>query len=102
MNRNNFIGLSGFVWWVGVVEDVKDPLASGRARIRIFGWHTMDKSALPTEDLPWAQPMYPVNSPKTFSKLSSAPNPDWVVGFFMDGESGQSPVMMGVLPAINS
>ena len=41
MNRNNFIGLSGFVWWVGVVEDVKDPLASGRARIRIFGWHTM-------------------------------------------------------------
>jgi hypothetical protein len=27
---------------------------------------------------------------------------DWVVGFFMDGESAQMPVMMGVLPGYNA
>jgi hypothetical protein len=25
---------------------------------------------------------------------------DWIVGFFMDGESAQAPVMMGVLPGL--
>jgi hypothetical protein len=98
MNRNNFIGLNSFVWWVGVVEDREDPLASGRARVRIFGWHTDDKIALPKSDLPWAMPMYPINAPNTFSKPRIN---DWVVGFFMDGESGQMPIMMGILPGIN-
>ena len=27
---------------------------------------------------------------------------EWIVGFFMDGESGQAPVMMGVLPGIET
>ena len=99
MNRNNFLGLNSFVWWVGVVEDRNDPLGSGRARVRIFGWHTEDTSALPKEDLPWAMPMYPINAPNTFSKPREK---DWVVGFFMDGESGQMPIMMGILPGINS
>jgi hypothetical protein len=99
MNRNNFLGLNGFVWWVGEVEDVNDPLASARCRVRIFGWHTKEKSVLPTEQLPWALPMYPINSSTTFEspKLTQ-----WVVGFFMDGESGQMPVMMGLLPGINN
>jgi len=97
-NRNNFLGLDKFVWWVGVVENREDPLGSGRAQIRIFGWHTVDTSALPTTDLPWAMPMYPINAPNTFSKPRIN---DWVVGFFMDGESGQFPIMMGILPGIN-
>jgi hypothetical protein len=25
---------------------------------------------------------------------------EWIVGFFTDGMSGQSPIMMGVLPGI--
>jgi hypothetical protein len=25
---------------------------------------------------------------------------DWIVGFFLDGENAQQPVMMGVLPGI--
>jgi hypothetical protein len=25
---------------------------------------------------------------------------DWIVGFFIDGDSGQAPIMMGVLPGI--
>jgi hypothetical protein len=95
----NFLGKDGFNWWVGVVETRVDPLGLGRCQIRIFGWHTMDKTELPTKELPWATPMYPINNSKTFS----APMvDDWIVGFFMDGESGQFPVMMGVLPGIKT
>ena len=72
-------------------------MAQGRCRVRIFGWHTEDKTALPTEDLPWAHPMLPINNPTVSGKPREG---DWVVGFFMDGESGQYPIMMGVLPGI--
>ena len=93
----NFIGKDGFTWWIGIVEDRADPLGLGRCRVRIFGWHTDNKSQLPTEELPWAQPMYPLNNSKSFS----APKiDDWIVGFFMDGMSGQAPIMMGVLPGL--
>jgi hypothetical protein len=94
---NNFIGKDSFVWWVGVIEYRADPLAMGRCKVRIFGWHTDNKLELPTDNLPWALPMYPINNSKTFE----APRvDDWIVGFFMDGESAQAPVMMGVLPGI--
>ena len=95
--RNNFIGLDKFVWWVGVIEGRNDELGIGRCQVRIFGWHTEDKIALPTEDLPWATPMLPINAPNTFSKPRMG---DWIVGFFMDGESAQFPIMMGILPGI--
>jgi hypothetical protein len=33
--------------------------------------------------------------------MFSAPQLDeWVVGFFLDGENGQQPVMMGMLPGM--
>ena len=97
-NRVNFAGLSGFIWWVGVVESRKDELGIGRCQVRIFGWHTDDKTALPTTDLPWAHPMLPLNNSKSFSAPKIG---DWVVGFFMDVASGQAPVMMGVLSGLN-
>jgi hypothetical protein len=96
---NNFAGLNGFVWWVGEVEDRADPLGLGRCKVRIFGWHTDNKALIPTENLPWAHPMYSINASKIHQVLQ--PN-DWVVGFFMDGESGQFPVMMGVLPGFSA
>jgi hypothetical protein len=101
MNRNNFIGLSGFVWWVGVVVPGGrvDPLAQGRCQVRIFGWHSQDQNALPDADLPWALPILPINNP-TVNGHGKPREGDWIVGFFMDGESGQMPVMMGVLPGI--
>ena len=91
----NFAGLNGFIWWVGEVEDRADPLGLGRCKVRIFGWY--DTGDIPTEDLPWAHPMYPINNAKTFSAPALK---DWVVGFFMDSEGGQFPIMMGVLPGI--
>lgn len=91
----NFAGLNGFIWWVGEVEDRADPLGLGRCKVRIFGWY--DTGDILTDDLPWAHPMYPLNNAKTFSSPALK---DWVVGFFMDSEGGQFPIMMGVLPGI--
>lgn len=96
-DNNIFAGMNGFVWWVGVVESRKDPLNIGRCQIRIFGWHTENKNLIPTADLPWAQPVLPVNNSKTFNTPTEG---DWVVGFFFDGPSGQVPVFFGVLPGI--
>lgn len=95
----NFAGLNGFVWWVGVVEGRDDPLKVGRCQVRIFGWHTDNKQMIPTEDLPWCMPLYPLNRSRDFSTPKEG---DYIVGFFFDGESGQFPIMMGVLPGIQS
>ena len=94
---SNFAGLNGFVWWVGVIKDRADPLGIGRCRVRIFGWHTDDVTLIPDNELPWATPMNAINSSKTVQSLEIN---DWVLGFFMDGESGQFPIMMGVLPGL--
>jgi hypothetical protein len=99
--NTNFAGLNGFVWWVGEVRDVADPLKIGRARIRIFGWHTSDpndKSAsIPDDELPWAHPVLPINSPSSGTTLFPG---EWVVGFFADNEGGQFPLVFGKLPGL--
>ena len=94
---NNFAGLNGFVWWTGVIENRNDPLKLGRCQVRIFGWHTEDKNLIPTEHLPWALPIYPSNNSENFSTPKEG---EYVTGFFADSESGQFPIMMGVLPGI--
>ena len=39
--------------WIGVIEDINDPLFAGRAKIRVFRlWDTIE-----TENLPWATPV---------------------------------------------
>ena len=93
---NQFAGLNGFVWWVGVVEDRQDPLKLGRCRVRIFGWHSENVTEVPTELLPWAQAMMPLNNSNPYTPKES----DVVVGFFLDANNAQIPVMMGVLPGI--
>ena len=50
------VGFDGFYWFIGVVEDIDDPLQLGRCRIRINNLHSSDKDLLPTEDLPFATP----------------------------------------------
>jgi hypothetical protein len=96
---NNFIGKDGFNWWYGVVEDVNDPAKLGRAKVRIFGHHTDNLIELPTKDLPWAAAVNPVNNSKSFSAPRLG---DYVMGFFSDGTSSQSPIMMGVFPGLEA
>jgi hypothetical protein len=95
--KQNFLGQSGFVWWIGVVENRNDPLNLGRCQIRIFGWHTPDLSLIPSADLPWSHPILPINNSKSFTTPKEG---DFVMGFFFDGESGQFPGYLGVIPGI--
>lgn len=92
----NFIGLDGFVWWFGIIENRIDPLNLGRCQVRIFGWHTDNMALIPSADLPWAMPMMPINSLQSITLKDG----DMVVGFFTDGSSAQQPVIMGVIPGI--
>jgi hypothetical protein len=94
---NNYAGMNGYVWWVGVVENVFDPLKLGRLQVRIIGWHTDDLSAIPSESLPWAQTVLPLSD--TNKSMDVMPG-DWVTGFFLDGTNGQNPVVTGSLNGI--
>jgi hypothetical protein len=97
------MGKGAFVWFQGVVEDRNDPLKLGRLRVRCLGWHTDDKSLIPTEALPWAHPMAPITS-ASISGIGQTPlgpvEGTWVIGFFRDGENAQEPVIMGTIGGI--
>ena len=98
---NDFMGREGFTWFVGVVESTSDPLETGRVRVRALGFHTENKTELPTADLPWASVMLPVTSPAV-SGIGHTPfllEGSWVVGFFRDVDC-QEPVIMGSLPGL--
>lgn len=97
------MGMDGFVWFYGVVEDRNDPLKIGRIRVRCFGWHSQDKTELPTENLPWAIPIQPIISAASSGIGHSPVGPiegTWVMGFFQDGDVAQEPVVMGTLAGI--
>lgn len=49
--------------YFGIVEGLLDPLQMGRLRVRVFGVHTEDKQALPSEKLPWCDVMQEVTNP---------------------------------------
>ena len=97
----NFLGQDGFIWFVGVVEDRADPQHLGRVRVRCLGYHTADKIALPTSDLPWASPVLPITS-SGISGIGQTPlglvEGSWVFGFFRDSTYAQEPMILGSLP----
>jgi hypothetical protein len=94
----NFLGHDGFIWWIGIVEDINDPLTLGRCKVRCFGYHPAKKTNLvPTEDLPWALTIHPLNTPNLYGTPKTG---EWVFGFFLDSLSAQEPAILGYLPAI--
>lgn len=99
----NFMGKDGFIWWMGVVESTEDPLKIGRCRVRCYSYHPKREAPpivnkfqpVPTEHLPWATCLIPAN----FHNFYGRPNTgDWVLGFFLDGEEAQEPIILGILP----
>ena len=69
-----FMGFDGFIWFMGVVEDRRDPMRLGRCKVRIAGLHTekMEQGideGIPTTDLPWAHPMQPITSAAMLSLI---------------------------------
>lgn len=81
------------IWFMGVVEDIKDDKGVARVKVRAIGFHTEDRSSLPHDDLPWA----------TFATSGADTNApmckpgDWVVGFFLDNTEAQQPVVLAKL-----
>jgi hypothetical protein len=94
----NFLGHDGFIWWVGIVEDIQDPLNLGRCKVRCFGYHPEKNTDLvPTEDLPWATAIHPTNTSNLYASLKLG---DWVFGFFLDALSAQEPAILGYFPTV--
>ena len=100
-DEQNFIGMDGFLWFYGVVEDRDDPYLIGRVKVRCFGHHTGNKDDLPTKDLPWAHVVLPVTS-AGISGIGQSPTGlvegSHVFGFFRDGMGRQEPVVLGSMP----
>ena len=116
--KKHFAGRDGFQWWIGQIPDAEtwkinlpgsdvssnsDPDYKGfgeRYKVRIMGYHTANKEELPDEELPWATIMYPVTAGGGGGGASQSSNitqGTFVYGFFLDGEDGQQPVIMGCI-----
>jgi hypothetical protein len=97
---NKIFNKDGFIWWIGVVEDRKDPEQIGRVRVRIYGYHPDDKTIVDTIQLPWAVPILPITSASISGKGQAPLGPvegSWVIGFFLDGEDMQQPAIFGTI-----
>lgn len=109
--KSNFAGKDGFIWWIGQVADpsvwrdeksrVDSSAEEGwayRCKVRIIGYHSFDGNILPDEDLPWAHVLTSASdgSPGQggFGKLPMLVGGESVLGFFLDGEEGQQPVVV--------
>jgi len=91
-----------FKMWIGVVEDRIDPEQLGRYRVRILGYHTANRESLPTDKLPWAVPVMPVTG-TSISGVGETPNltnGSTVIGFFVDGDDEQQPIILGSMPGL--
>lgn len=102
--NTNFAGKDGFFWWVGEVEDHEDPLELGRVKVRVLNFYTNPNGEsaqkMPTESLPWASVLQPTSQAGNDAQGESSGQlqPGAIVmGFFMDGELAQMPIVMGVL-----
>ena len=101
MVSNDFMGIDGFRWFIGVVEDRNDPEKASRVRVRCFGYHDDDLDKIPTEDLPWAQVLAPTDTP-SMAGMGNTPHflveGSHVFGFFLDANFMQRPVVVGSIP----
>jgi len=106
--KTNFTGKDGFRWWIGQIapEKVQGDQLNGtgnawgcRLKVRIYGYHPADLTELPDEDLPWAQILLSSQGgsgrANRSQSLRVAPG-DTVLGFFLDGDDAQLPVVLGI------
>lgn len=88
-------------FYVGIIESRNDPLKLGRYQVRVFGVHSELKDDVPTSDLPWAIPLVNSASISGIGKSSAGYlEGTMVFVFFQDGESKQSPIIMGAMHGI--
>ena len=113
--NSGFLGAS-FSWWVGQIADDstwRDNILPGkfenanqitgwgrRYKVRIIGLHDQGETEIASDQLPWAQVMYPITAGGGQGSAGQTPNlrqGNMVFGFFLDGQEQQVPVIMGVL-----
>jgi len=106
--KTNFLGKDGFRWWIGQVapEDAQGDQINqigntwgSRVKVRIYGYHPPNETELKNEDLPWAQvllsPQGGSGKANRARSLRISPG-DTVMGFFLDGDDAQQPVILGL------
>ena len=109
--KSNVLGRDGFTWWIGRVahpdywkkeNEISD--ANGefgqRVKVRIIGYHPWDGAQLEEKDLPWAHVMQdPMLGDGTGGRgeTMALVGGETAIGFFLDGEEAQQPVVMGLL-----
>ena len=87
-------------FFIGVVEDIKDPSERGRARVRIFGKHSDVREEVPTSSLPWSSVMMPCTEASVSGIGAShglLPG-SWVMGTYIDGDSENEAIILGSIP----
>ena len=110
----NFFGKDAMKWWIGQVTDPDkgewrdclestqaddgDDIYAFRCRVRIVGYHDCADD-LPDKDLPLAHILLPPNTATTggCGETVQYQGGEVVVGFFMDGDDAQQPVIFGTL-----
>jgi len=104
--NSNFIGRDGFRWWIGQIAPIEAHRSqvegsgwSTRFKTRILGYHPFSKEDLKDDDLPWATVLLPTTAgsggANFFHSVRIRPG-DVVVGFFLDGDNAQIPVIFGL------
>jgi len=110
--QSHFIGRDGFRWWIGQIP----PLSSmgkqvegggwgNRFKVRIIGYHPYSEADLPNEDLPWAQCLIPTTAGSGAANVSTGvqlQQGDIVLGFFLDGDNAQVPVILATFGRTDS
>ena len=112
--KTNFLGKDGFRWWIGQVapEDAQGDQINqigntwgSRVKVRIYGYHPPNETELKNIDLPWAQvllsPQGGSGKANRARSIRVAPG-DTVMGFFLDGDDAQLPVILGIFASTAS
>ena len=108
LGNSQFLGRDGFRWWIGQIPPRKaqaDQTDDGkgwayRYKVRIMGYHPFTDD-VPDEDLPWAICLLPTTAGSgaaNYSTSTCLQQGDVVFGFFMDGDEGQIPAIIGHFP----
>jgi hypothetical protein len=102
--KSNFIGRDGFRWWIGQIPPISDMGGQvdgkgwgNRFKVRIIGYHPYSEAELPNEDLPWAQCLIPTTAGSGAANVATGVQlqpGDTVLGFFLDGDNAQIPVIL--------
>jgi hypothetical protein len=110
--QSHFIGRDGFRWWIGQIPPIstmgKQAEGEGwgnRFKVRIFGYHPYSESQLSNEDLPWAQVLIPTTAGSGAANCSTGVQlqpGDIVLGFFLDGDNAQLPVILATFGKTDS